>query len=208
MRIRWPGCGRWRRERLHGDVAASGSAAVSGPRSRRCRPGRQRRGADARGVGRGRRRERSAEKIAVAIDVRRQIERVLAGEPLRQLGIALLERLDDVQVIDDRAGRAVVLRDRRPAYGAHMDEQIAGRVDDGLRTRRERSPPYGRRCSHPSTRTDAADGGEFWNSSNKCRSVAMSASDACSVASRAAMDSSAAHIWIISIISRLDLRTM
>jgi hypothetical protein len=35
-------------------------------------------------------------------------------------------------VIDDRAGRAVVLRDRRPAYGAHMDEQVAGRVDDGL----------------------------------------------------------------------------
>ena len=31
---------------------------------------------------------------------------------------------------------------------------------------------------------------------------------ACNVASRAAIDSSAAHIWIISMISRFDLRTM
>src|ERR1022692_4094541 len=79
-----------------------------------------------------RRRRRSTEEIAIAVDVCREVERVLAGEPLRQLGVPPLERLDDVQMIDDRAGRAVVLRDRCPAYGAHMDEQIAGRVDDGL----------------------------------------------------------------------------
>jgi hypothetical protein len=36
----------------------------------------------------------------------------------------------------------------------------------------------------------------------------MSASEACKVARRAAMDSSAAQICIISIISRFDLRMM
>ena len=53
-----------------------------------------------------------------------------------------------------------------------------------------------------------SEGGEFWNSSNRCRSLAISASGACSVARRADMLSSAAHIWIISMISRLDLRMM
>ncbi|MCY1236659.1 hypothetical protein D9M72_493250 [compost metagenome] len=44
--------------------------------------------------------------------------------------------------------------------------------------------------------------------SNMLRSCAISASVAFSVASRAAMLSSAAHIWIISTISRLVLRMM
>ena len=46
------------------------------------------------------------------------------------------------------------------------------------------------------------------NSSNIVRSAAMSSSDACSVASRAAMLSSAAHISIISMICFFVLRTM
>jgi len=37
-------------------------------------------------------------------------------------------------VIDDRAGGAVALHDRRAANGTHVNEKIACRVDDGLRT--------------------------------------------------------------------------
>ncbi len=58
---------------------------------------------------------------------------MLPGEPLGQLGIAPLERFDDLQVIDDRARGAVVLGDRGLADGAHMDEQVLGRVRDQLR---------------------------------------------------------------------------
>jgi len=61
------------------------------------------------------------QEIAVAIDVRREVERVLARETLGQLRIASFEGLDDFQVIDDRACGAVALYDRCPADGAHVD---------------------------------------------------------------------------------------
>ncbi len=73
-----------------------------------------------------------AEKIAIPIHVRGEVERVLAREPLRQLGVAFLQCFDNVQMIDNRAVRTVVLRDRCPAYGAHMDEEVTRRIDDGL----------------------------------------------------------------------------
>jgi hypothetical protein len=41
------------------------------------------------------------QEIAESIDVRRKIEGVLSGEPFRQLGVAMLQRFDDFQVIDD-----------------------------------------------------------------------------------------------------------
>ena len=160
------------------------------------------------GVGRRRGDAGLAEKIAIAIDVRRKIERVLARQALGQFGIAPLQRFDDLQMIDDRAGRAIVLRDGRAPDGAHVNQQIAGRIDDGLRApeRNDRgmerdvrigilAQMFGRAASSGTRRTNAA----AWRCPRRRH---------CSVASRAAIDSSAAHIWIISMISRLDLRMM
>ena len=73
------------------------------------------------------------EKVAISIDMRGQIERVLAREPLGQFGIALLERLDNLQVIDDRARRPIILHYGRAADRAHVGKQIACRIDDCLR---------------------------------------------------------------------------
>ncbi len=97
--------------------------AVSARRSRRphC--------ADARAMG-----ERLIQEIAKAVDVRREVEGVLPGQLFRQLGVAPLQRFDDLEMIDDRTGGTVVLYDRRTANGAHMNEKIARRIDDGLRT--------------------------------------------------------------------------
>ena len=55
---------------------------------------------------------------------------MLAREALGELGVAPLERLDDLQVLDDRARGAIVLRDRGPADGAHVQEEIPGRLLD------------------------------------------------------------------------------
>src|SRR4051812_39329401 len=57
----------------------------------------------------------SVEKIAMLVDVRRKVERVLPDQPLGQFGIAALQRLDDAHVIGDRSGGAVLLRDRHAA---------------------------------------------------------------------------------------------
>jgi len=57
----------------------------------------------------------SVEEVAVALHVRGQIERMLTGEPFGELHIAALESFDDLEVIDDRARGAVVLRDRGPS---------------------------------------------------------------------------------------------
>src|SRR5580704_7634700 len=63
---------------------------------------------------------RLVEKVAIALDVRREVERVLPGKPLGQLSVPMLDRLDDFQVIDDRARRAIVLRDRDLADSSHV----------------------------------------------------------------------------------------
>src|SRR5215469_11971024 len=52
------------------------------------------------------------QKIPVFFDMCRKAQRVLAGQARRRLGVAPFERLDDRHVIDDRARRAIVLRDR------------------------------------------------------------------------------------------------
>src|SRR5580765_8335509 len=59
----------------------------------------------------------SVEEVAVLLDVCREIERMLAHQPFGEFRVALLERLDDAHVIDNRALRAVALRDRHAANG-------------------------------------------------------------------------------------------
>ena len=74
-------------------------------------------------------------------DLAGKVERMLADQPLGELGIAPLERLDDAHMIDDRARGAVALRNRHLADRADMDEQVfdglphqvgAGEPDDRL----------------------------------------------------------------------------
>ena len=70
----------------------------------------------------------------MSLDVCGEVERVLARQPLRKLRLASLERLDDLEVVDDRARGPVVLRDGRLADGTHVDEEIASGILDQLRT--------------------------------------------------------------------------
>ena len=51
----------------------------------------------------------SVQEVAVALHVRREIEGVLTGKPLRRLRVAPLQCLDDVEVVDDGAGGAIAL---------------------------------------------------------------------------------------------------
>ena len=62
------------------------------------------------------------------LDVVGQIERVVADQALGELGVAGLERLDDVHVVDDRALGAIVLADHAAADRAHVHEQAVGQV--------------------------------------------------------------------------------
>src|SRR5947209_5542187 len=68
------------------------------------------------------------QKVAMLLYVRGEIERMLAHEAFGELRIPALERLDDAHVIDDRARRAIALRDREPANRAHVYEQILDRL--------------------------------------------------------------------------------
>src|SRR5579864_9671193 len=77
----------------------------------------------------------SVQEIPILFDMRGKIERVLPRQRLGALGIAPLQRLDDLHVIDDRALRAIVLADRRLANRAHMNEQVLGHVGEELITR-------------------------------------------------------------------------
>ena len=70
--------------------------------------------------------------MPVAIDVSREIQRVLPCQPLGQFGVAPLQRFDDLQVIDDGAGRAVALNNGCAADGAYVNEEVMGCIDDGL----------------------------------------------------------------------------
>src|SRR5918998_3740152 len=67
------------------------------------------------------------------VDVVRQIQRVLPDEALGELGVASLERLDDVHVVDDRALRTIVLPDHVAANGAHVHEQPCDQCADHRR---------------------------------------------------------------------------
>lgn len=66
------------------------------------------------------------------VDMFRKVERVLTREAFRQVGLAALERLDDLQMVHDRSGCAIVLGDRRPSDGTHVDQEIPCGVHQGL----------------------------------------------------------------------------
>src|SRR5262245_43563387 len=85
--------------------------------------------------------ENSVEIVDVLGDVLGQAERMLADDVLGALGVARLERLDDVHVISDRAVGAILLADRLAADHVHVGEQVlrqadqhgvAAELDDGL----------------------------------------------------------------------------
>src|SRR5579859_1624402 len=59
-----------------------------------------------------------------------QIQSVLAHQSLGQLGVASLERFDDLQVVDDRPVVPLVLTNRAAAERLHVDEQAARHVDE------------------------------------------------------------------------------
>src|SRR3954471_19394748 len=62
-----------------------------------------------------------------------QVQCVVADEPLGELAVASLERLDDVHVIDDRALGPVVLADGPAPDRAHMHEQVLDQLKDHRR---------------------------------------------------------------------------
>src|SRR5262249_37691786 len=61
------------------------------------------------------------EKIAVLLDMRGEPQRVLTCQPLGKSRVAAFERLDDPHMVNDRAGRPVVLVNRDLADRAHVD---------------------------------------------------------------------------------------
>src|SRR5580704_1129649 len=64
------------------------------------------------------------EKIAVLLDMRGEPQGVLACQPLGVLGVAAFERIDDPEMVGNRARRAVFLMDRDLADRTHVDEQV------------------------------------------------------------------------------------
>ncbi len=62
------------------------------------------------------------EMVAVALDVRRQTQPVVAHEALGALRVAGLERLDDLHVLLDRLRGTVALAQGRVADAAHVHQ--------------------------------------------------------------------------------------
>jgi hypothetical protein len=60
------------------------------------------------------------EEIAVPIDVRRQVQRMLARQALRKLRVTALQRFNDLQMVDDGARRTIALRDGRASDRTDM----------------------------------------------------------------------------------------
>src|SRR5207248_10635131 len=115
-------------DREPGALRAVGSAAALAPASRAAAAAPRQTSAPPPGE--------LIEEVAVAFDVRGEVERVLARQPLGELGVAPLECFDDLQVIDDRACRASVLRDGSPADRAHVQEQVLGRLREDRKSTR------------------------------------------------------------------------
>ena len=58
------------------------------------------------------------------VDMRQQIKRMLPNEPLREICVTGLQRLDNVHVIDNRSVRPILFRYCPGANCANMHEQI------------------------------------------------------------------------------------
>jgi hypothetical protein len=67
------------------------------------------------------------------LDVPSERQRVVSNQALGELGVASLEGLDDLKVIDDRALDSVLFANRVPADGAHVYEQGVGHGGDQVR---------------------------------------------------------------------------
>src|ERR1700754_3497133 len=90
-------------------------------------------GPSPRGVPGRRERSLSIQVVDRALHVVGQVQGVVTDEPLGELRVAGLERLDDVHVIDDRALGALVLADRPAADGADVHEQVLDELQDHRR---------------------------------------------------------------------------
>ena len=136
---------------------------------------------------------KSVRKRPKTLDVGYKTQRMLEAQPFGSLGLASLECLDDLQVINDGTGGSAGLRNCRAADSANMNIVSAYLIDQGLRTTQ---------CDERLMKSDidagisveAFETGGFWNSSNKRRRAVICASSALNAASRTANDSSAAHI--------------
>ena len=132
---------------------------------------------------------------------------MLAYQAFGEFGVAPLERFDDLKMLDNGAGRAIALPDRRAANGAHVQQQVAGGIDDRLRA--SEADQLGVEGDvGVGILVQVLRGRGVLELVKQMPQLRDLSSGACSVARRAAIDSSAAHIWIISMISRLDLRMM
>src|SRR5581483_1291336 len=75
---------------------------------------------------------RSTQEVAVLLHMRCEIERVLPGELLGELGIPPLQRLDDLEMINDGALSPVVLADRHLPDRTHMDKEVLRHVGNAF----------------------------------------------------------------------------
>src|SRR4051794_14317103 len=77
----------------------------------------------------------SVQVVDRALDMAGQVQCVVANEPLGELAVASLERLDDVHVVDDRALGPVVLADGPAPDRANVHEQVLDQLEDHRRLR-------------------------------------------------------------------------
>src|ERR1700748_424756 len=70
----------------------------------------------------------AVEEFAMKLDVPGKAERMLSDQALGEIGIALLQRRDDVQMLDNGTARAIVLAHGHGAHRPHMDEEIIGEL--------------------------------------------------------------------------------
>src|SRR6202012_5290190 len=75
----------------------------------------------------------AVEEFAVLFDVLGEIQGVPAGQLLGRFRVASFQGFDDLQMIDYGTRGAIALGDGGAADGAHMQQQILGGVEDGLR---------------------------------------------------------------------------
>ena len=68
----------------------------------------------------------------MGLDVGREVECMLAGQSFGQIGIAVPECRDDVEMIDDRALGPIIPADRDLTNPPDMKQQVTGHVGQDL----------------------------------------------------------------------------